>query len=76
MTVQKLIGNLSSRSLVCQLECFRAKPLYADHRDEVVGQDATHRGVGLKIFQLHVLLLFTVHIRNTSALPKGFPFVG
>ena len=47
VTVQKLIGDLSGRRLVRQLKRFRAKPLHADHRDEAVGQDAAHRGIGL-----------------------------
>ena len=71
VTVQELIGDLTRRCLVRQLERFGAEPLHADHRDEVVGQDAAHRDVGLEIFQLHALLRFPVHIRKPSALPEG-----
>ena len=71
VTVQKLIGDLSGRRLVRQLERFRAEPLHAHHRDEAVGQDAAHRGVGLEIFQLHAPFLFSVHIRDPDAPPEG-----
>ena len=70
MAVQELIGDLTRRCLVRQLKRFGAEPLHADHRDEGVGQDAAHRGVGLEIFQLHALLRFPVHI------PGGVHFVG
>ena len=71
MTVQELIGDLTRRCLVRQLERFGAEPLHADHRDKAVGQDAAHRGVGLEIFQLHALLQFPVHIRKPDALLRG-----
>ena len=71
VTVQELIGDPARRCLVRQLERFGAEPLHADHRDKAVGEDAAHRSVGLKIFQLHVLLLCPVHIQGLDALPGG-----
>ena len=57
VTVQQLVGDLPGRRLVGQLQGFRAEPLHADHRDEAVGQNAAHRGVGPEIFELHGLLV-------------------
>ena len=71
VTVQKLIGDLARRCLIRQLNRFRAEPLYADHRDELIGHDAAHRSVGLEIFQLHMLLRFPVHMRPSMRSRRG-----
>ena len=73
VTVQQLVGDLAGRRLVGQLERFGAEPLHADHRDEAVGQNAAHRGVGLKIFQLHALLLFFRHFHRIGSAPWRSP---
>ena len=71
VTVQQLIGDLTGRRLVGQLERFGAEPNNVDHRDKAVGQDAAHGGVGLEVFQLHALLLFLVPVREPDAHPEG-----
>ena len=53
VAVQQLVGDLAGWCLVGQLQGLGAEPLYADHRDEAVGQNAAHRGVGLEVFELH-----------------------
>ena len=73
VTVQQLVGDLAGRRLVGQLERFGAEPLYADHRDEAVGQNAAHRGVGLEIFQLHASRLFFRHFHRIRPAPWRSP---
>ena len=73
VTVQQLIGDLAGRRLVGQLERFGAEPLNADHRDEAVGQNAAHRGIGLEMFELHALLLFFRHFQRTAFAPWRSP---
>ena len=73
VTVQQLVGDLAGRCLVGQLQGFRAEPLDADHRDEAVGQNAAHRGIGPEVIELHGLRLFFRDIQRTSPGPAGIP---
>ena len=69
VTVQQLVGDLAGRRLVGQLQRFGAEPLHADHRDEAVGQNAAHGGIGPEVFELHALLLFFHHVHLAGSAP-------
>ena len=71
VAVQELIGDPAGRRLAGQLQGFRAEPLDADHRNEAVGQNAAHRGIGPEVFELHALLLFFRHVHRTSPVQSG-----
>ena len=53
VAVEQLAGERPARRLVGQLQRLGAEPLHADHRDQRVGEDAAHGGIGLEIFKLH-----------------------
>ena len=52
VAVEQLVRHLAGRRLVGQLERLGAEPLDADDRDQGIGQDAAHGGVGLEFFEL------------------------
>src|ERR1019366_6201090 len=56
MAIEQLIGNGARRSLVGQLQSLGAKPLYADHRNNLVRQNTSDCGGGLEVFEAgHIL---------------------
>src|SRR6516164_10939514 len=56
MAVEQFIGDTARWRLVGQLQCLGAKPLYADHRNNLVRQNASDRCGWLEVFETgHVL---------------------
>src|ERR1019366_7389339 len=56
MAIEQLVGNAARRSLVGQLQSLGAKPLYADHRNNLLRQNASDCGGGLEVFEAgHIL---------------------
>src|SRR5258708_7653962 len=51
MPIEQFIGNAARRPFVGQLQSLGAKPLYADHRDRLVGQNASDCGGRSEGFQ-------------------------
>ena len=51
MTLEQLVGNTARGPLVGQLRSLGAKPLHADHCDDLVGQNASDCGGGLEVFE-------------------------
>ena len=51
MAIQQLVGNPARWPLVGQLKRLGAKPLHADHRDDLIRQNASDGGVGLEVFE-------------------------
>jgi len=68
MAIEELIGNPTRWSLVGELESLGAKPLYADHCDDLLRQNASDGGVWLEVFEAgHVL--HGVHADFTGKTP-------
>ena len=51
MAIKQLVGNAAGRSLVGQLQSLGAKPLHADHRDDLVRQNSPDGGGWLEVFE-------------------------
>ena len=51
MAIKQLVGNTARWPLVGQLKRFGAKPLHADHCDDLLGQNASDCGGGLEVFE-------------------------
>jgi hypothetical protein len=57
MAIEQLVGNAARRSFISQLQSLGAKPLHADHRDDLLRQNSPDCGGWLEIFEAgHVAL--------------------
>jgi len=82
--IEQLVGDLATRVLIGELEGFRAEPLRVHDGDQAIWQDAVHRGVGSKIFELaHIYPLTglitlngTVQVALWTQAPGASPLSG
>jgi hypothetical protein len=48
--------------------------LYTDYRDEAIGEDATHGGVGLEVFErAHTAKCLDMYFATWRGRPTGLP---
>src|SRR5271166_7159929 len=71
MAIKQLIGNTARWPLVGQLKRFGAKPLHADHRHDLVGENASDCGGGLEVFEaghvFHGRIQLLFHCENVTS---------
>ena len=51
MTIKQLVSNTARWPLVGQLKRLGTKPLHADHRDDLIRQNASDCGGGMEVFE-------------------------
>ncbi len=51
MAIKQLVSNTARWPLVGQLKRLGTKPLHADHRDDLIRQNASDCGGGLEVFE-------------------------
>src|SRR5271165_6228358 len=76
MAIKQLIGNTARWPLVGQLKRFGAKPLHADHRHDLVGENASDCGGGLEVFEaghvFHGRIQLLFHCENVTSARAHF----